>query len=213
MKNWILYIVLLISIPVIAQNKVDASKDSIGFPVKKITGFVSAITEVNFTRLNTSNSSGFAGGVRFSDKFLIGIYGVGLLTGLKASDFNSIKPIADYNVTFSHGGFLFSFKSKTIKNVSFFNTLKLGYGSLFLQSPYINLDYNLARDEVLVITPGFDTEIFITDWVKLNLGVGVRFIKGLSVAFVDVNGSKIPYYESSALEGANLSFSIIFGSF
>lgn len=213
MKNWVLYIVLLIGIPVFAQNQTDAKNDNIGLTVKKVSGFVSAVTEVNFTRLNTSNSSGFAGGIRFHDKFLIGIYGVGLMTTLKASDFNSIKPIADYNVSFSQGGLLVSFQSKRIKNISFFNTLKIGYGSLFLQSPYLDLDYKLARDEILILTPGFDTEIFIADWVKLKFGVGVRFVSGLSGKFTDVKNFKIPYYQSSALEGANLSFSLIFGSF
>jgi hypothetical protein len=213
LKNWVLYIVLFIGIPVFAQNQNDANKDNIGLTVKKVSAFVCAITEVNFTRLNTSNSSGFAVGARFNDKFLIGIYGVGLMTGLKASDFNSIKPIADYNVSFSQGGFLISFQSKSIKNISFFNTLKIGYGSLFLQSPYFDLDYKLARDEILILTPGFDTEIFITDWVKLNFGVGVRFISGLSGKFTDVKNHKILYYQHSALDGANISISLIFGSF
>lgn len=180
---------------------------------KKLTGMVMAITDITFTKQNVYTSCGIGGALRFNDRFYIGIYGLGLMTNLKSSDFNNLKSSANYQLSFSQGGLSMGYINSNIRKVLLSFSLKTGYGAVFMYNPQYVIDYTIARDEFLIVTPSFDAEFFIANWLKLNIGCGIRFIHGFSTRYFDQNGVKTLYYKSSALEGVNLSFSLFFGSF
>jgi hypothetical protein len=180
---------------------------------KKITGIVFTITDVTFSKQINYTSCGIGGALQINDKAYLGIYGMGLMSEIKASDFNYKNEISDYQVSFSNGGIFVGYKNTQLKNISFSSTLKFGYGAIFMYNSQLVIDYNYYRDEVIIINPSFDTEIYITNWLKLNVGVGVKFIHGFSEKFINQDGNQIQLYNGKSFEGFNLSFSLFLGSF
>ncbi len=180
---------------------------------KKKSGIIFTITEITYTKQSNYTSCGIGGALQINDKAYFGIYGMGLMSELKSSDFNNNADISNYNISFSNGGLYFGFKNTRLKNISFSSTLKLGYGAIFMYNPQLVIVYNNYRDEVIVINPSFDTEIYVTNWLKLNFGAGVKFIHGFSKQYLNQNGDQILLYNGKNLEGLNLSFSLFLGSF
>lgn len=180
---------------------------------KKITGMLSVITDITYTKNISYSSCGLGGAMRINDKLFVGIYGLGLMSYLNGSDFNNSNESENYQLSFSHGGIWFGYISSYLHDFSFSTSLKAGYGAVFMYDPRTTIDFFHARDELLIIMPSIDTEIYLKNWLKLNVGLGIKFIHGFSTRYMDKNGNNILYFKSSALEGANVSFSLFFGSF
>ena len=118
------------------------------------------------------------GGALMLDEFFIGGYGQG--TSYPDAMINDI----DRNIKFSHGGLWFGYVKDQYKLFHLFSSLKLGWGRARLRAE----DEPDVSDRIFVLTPEIGVEVNLTDFFKLSLGGGYRFVSGVSKLPVLDNG-------------------------
>ena len=136
--------------------------------------------------------------------FFIGAYGLALSTSHTYTDFPEC--LGDkVKLSFNHGGLWFGWEYKVKPFLGFALSAKVGAGSVSyynLDKPYFTgLDY--TKNDVLVVTPQFETNIRLFPALKLSIGIGYRALAGLDP---DV-------YNSSDFFSPVLNIGIFFGSF
>jgi len=201
----------LLGLTAISQNYNTIQYDSLCS--KKVTAILSTFTDLTFSKNLSFVSCGLGGAIRFDDKIFIGLYGLGLISEIKGKELNNNISTQNYNLNFSHGGIWLGYLTTNLADFSFSASLKAGYGAAFLYNPNTAIDFNNGRDDFFIILPSINSEVFITEWLKLNIGFGASFIKGFSSTYINEIGKKLNYYKHSSFEGANLSFALFFGSF
>lgn len=136
--------------------------------------------------------------------FFIGAYGLALSTSHVYDDFSEC--VGDrVKLSFNHGGLWFGWEYKIKPFLGFGLSAKVGGGSVSyynIDKPYFTgLDY--TKNDVLVVTPQFETNIRLFPALKLSIGIGYRALAGLDP---DV-------YNSSDFFSPVLNIGIFFGSF
>jgi hypothetical protein len=136
--------------------------------------------------------------------FFIGAYGLALSTSHIYDDFPEC--VGDrVKLSFNHGGLWFGWEYKIKPFLGFALSAKVGAGSVSyynIDKPYFTgLDY--TKNDVLVVTPQFETNIRLFPALKLSIGVGYRALAGLDP---DI-------YNSSDFFSPVLNIGIFFGSF
>lgn len=212
-KSSLILIFLLYQLLLNAQiNNVNDSLTSI-VSNRRLNGFLTLITDITMNDNRQFVMTGIGGAFSFNDKFYVGGYGMGLTTSIYQQwSFNGNKS-AEYQLNFAHGGLWLGLIDEPCKRFQNKFSIKIGWGALFLQNINTVINYNSARDEFLIISPQIETGIALTDWLRINLGIGVRFLSGISTLYKDQNGIMTKIYKSSDFEGINGSLTLSFGSF
>ncbi|MFZ4398947.1 MAG: hypothetical protein ACOYO1_02845 [Bacteroidales bacterium] len=196
-----------------AQKKMINDSLNIGSSDRLINGFLTLITDVTINEHKHFVMTGIGGAFLLKDKFFIGAYGIGLISSIHQS-VNAIDyQLIDCQLNYAHGGLWFGIKDVPCRKFQKTFNLKIGWGAVFLYNINNSINYNTARDEFLVITPQIETSYALTNWLRINIGLGVRFISGLSKQYIDRNGKRTDMYKSSDFEGFNTTITLSIGSF
>ncbi len=209
----ILIFLLLLQFTMFAQkeNIIDSLYASLDH--RKLNGFISLVSDITINEHIQFASTGIGAAFLFGNKFFIGGYGLGLVSTIQKSDILTDNTMLDYHLNYAHGGLWLGIIDSPCKRFHSSFSIKMGWGALFMYNINSPITYNLNRDEFIVITPQIETDIFITNWLRINFGLGVRFISGFSAQYKDSNGNFNNIYNSSEFEGFIASFSLNFGSF
>ncbi|MBL7963341.1 MAG: hypothetical protein JNM31_05780 [Flavobacteriales bacterium] len=160
-----------------------------------------------------SGISGFmggGGGVLFSQRLLVGGYGMGLTTQVERNIFFTDRDRAlKAELSFGHGGFWFQYSAMPHKPVHPVVGLQLGWGAAtwdFDDDQFHTQDNPAVRDiedRVFVITPTLGCDLNITPWFRPTILAGYRYVDGLS----------LPQTDADELDGFFLSIALLFGGF
>ncbi len=208
-----IFVLLLLQSNLFAQKEYVADSLKVGITDRKLNGFLCLITDVTINERMLFTSVGMGGAFLFADKYYIGGYGIGLISPNVQSNVIIDNINSDYQLNYAHGGIWLGIIESPCKRIETSFSLKIGWGALFLHNINSFIDYNKARREFFVITPQFETGILITNWLKINLGIGVRFLSGISTLSKSSNGNTAKLYNLSDFEGYTVSFTLNFGSF
>jgi len=208
-----IFLLFLFQFTLYAQNKSTSDTIKGNLSNRKLNGFLSLINDFTINEHQHFFSVGMGGAFLFANKYYFGGYGLGMISSLHRSDILTDNKIENYQINYSHGGLWMGIIDSPNKKINTSISIKIGWGAIFMYNINSTINYNLNRDEFLVITPQFEAGILITNWLKLNLGFGVRFLNGISSFYKDSNGNISPLYNSSDFEGFITSFTLSFGSF
>lgn len=187
----LLSLFLLACKALVAQDRLPVV-DSVKNPKIFISGLGGIISETSVLSNSLSDCIGAAGAFTINHYFFIGAYGLSLTTNHPVNDLVMYNKEIDstfygqkLRTNFTHAGIWAGFIFFPKKTVHLGISTKLGWGSIRLVKndvAYVNnvnylLDY--MNDNVMVVTPEIDVEIAITSWLKCNLGLGYRFVKGI----------------------------------
>jgi len=210
-KFTVLLFILLLHITVFSQNENDSLK-SISSN-RKLNGFITLLSDFTINEHQQFAMTGMGCAFLFNDRFFIGGYGIGLVSSLHRSGILTADLLNNYQLNYAHGGLWLGIIDSPYKKIHGIFSIKLGYGALFMHNVNTTIDYNINRDEFFVITPQIESVLLLTDWLRVNLGLGVCFLSGISIQYQAANGEKIFIYNSSDFEGFVASISFNFGSF
>ncbi len=118
------------------------------------------------------------GGALVLDDFFIGGYGMGTsypeLTLLQEID-GELQDVI-YNIRFKHGGLWFGYTHQQHKILHPYSSLKIGWGHTRLR----NDDFKAPSDRIFVLTPELGMEVNLTDFFKLGVSAGYRWVNGVN---------------------------------
>ncbi|MCX6229969.1 MAG: hypothetical protein NTZ33_00365 [Bacteroidetes bacterium] len=177
----------------------------------KFKGFVSLLTDVTINEQQHFSTVGMGGAYFFGNSMFIGCYGLGLVSPIHLSDILSDNTFNDYHVNYAHGGLWLGYIDYPSRLIHVNFTLKIGWGAIFLDDINKTINYNYKRSEFLVITPQYELEVMVTNWLRLDFGLGIRFISGMKLNYTDANGINRNLYNSSDFEGLIASFALKLG--
>lgn len=186
-KNILLFFALTLATISIAQTETFfGNNDSYG-------GFGGPMIE--FSQINGTlvGDVGGGGGLIIND-FFMGGYGLG--SEGASVDFEE----QSYDIDFGHGGLWFGYAHKEHKLVHVYSSLKIGWGSAELK---IDGDKKFD-DNLLALTPEAGIEFNITNWFKLGVTGGYRYVSGVD---------DLPVLTSDDFTGMTGALTFRFGGF
>lgn len=125
---------------------------------------------IEFSNINGSLVADVGGGGAFVvNEFFFGGYGLG--NDASSVEFEGQK----YDIDFGHGGLWFGYAFMQHKLIHIYSSFKVGWGSAKLK---VN-DDKLFDDNLLALTPDLGIELNITNWFKLGITGGYRYISGI----------------------------------
>jgi hypothetical protein len=205
MKNLnLILLLLLISSATMAQRN---PQTLVGEGVEFVSGFGSF--DVSFSSLGDEmvNMTGGSGALLINNQFYIGGYGMGMTNDVRINyddpDFGSVPYFAQY----SHGGLMLGFIINPEGLIHFGISSKVGWGSLYISRhnyfPGDDILPSTVNDDLFIAIPRGEVELNVTNWCKLNFGVGYQFTNGVDNVF----------YKKDDLTGMNYELSFMFGWF
>jgi len=213
-------ILLLFAIfPMLIQAQEEGSDNSFKYLFDgkkvKVTGFGAPIHEFSAYDKELAYCSGGGGAVLFDYSFFFGGYGMSLSNRFEKNFVRTLNDVFIYKYTYrlkmNHGGFWIGYIYKPQSVFHFSGSLKAGWGQL----AYYDSDYNIDkadeyyRDNIFVLTPQIEAEINFLRWLKVNAGVGYRYVGGIGTK--DEEGNEV--YKKNAFSSPIASISIMFGIF
>lgn len=139
--------------------------------------FGGPIFELSSVHNNFGFSTGGGGGIILNQTLMIGGYGMRLAPVIGTDVILNDVNYDNLEIAFGHGGLWIGYIHNYRKLIHFGASTKLGWGNITLN------DHRLANpyvDNVMVITPQVEAEMNISNWFKINLGVGYRFVSGIN---------------------------------
>ncbi|MBM3405356.1 MAG: hypothetical protein FJY10_10770 [Bacteroidetes bacterium] len=162
-------------------------------------------------------SSGGGGALVFNQTFLLGGYGLGLLTDHRTSLTlveNQLDTIVynDLKTSLTSGGFWVGYQEKSERFLDWGVTAKLGWGNLNLKDKEGNAG-KIVSDNVFLIEPQLEFIFKFTKWFHLNLGIGYRFVSGIDKEYINVDKEEVKYFKPDRYNSAIGTLSLVFGRF
>lgn len=163
MKNILLAFCLLLGIQLSAQH------ETLFDNVRSIGAFGGPMIEIGSINGEVGSDVG-GGGAVILDNVFIGGYGLG-------SDYPEIT-IDDelYNIRYKHGGFWLGYTSRTHKVAHLYSSVKIGWGRAQLRQE----KETLYTDRMFVMIPQLGVELNLTDFFKIALTGGYRWVNGIN---------------------------------
>ena len=191
----------------------------------KVSGF-GAYT-IGFSQYdgNLAVYNGGGGAVLLNQTVYFGLYGTGLSTRHKQSDFMITAPdntLINYDnvvTTFGHGGFWIGYIHDSYKPIHFGASTKIGWGSIGLTHDYYEYNYDtydsylIVDDHVFVLTPQLEMEMNLLRWFKINASACYQIVSGVSSSYVDEFGVKQNFFENKDFSQPVFNLSFVFGGF
>ncbi|GJM35016.1 MAG: hypothetical protein DHS20C18_40170 [Saprospiraceae bacterium] len=114
------------------------------------------------------------GGALILNNLFLGGYGM----GTEYPDYEIVggENAGQYNIKFGHGGLWFGYVAKQSKLVHFYSSFKLGWGKARLRQD----KETIFSDRIFAMTPEIGFEVNLTDFFKLSIGGGYRWVNGVS---------------------------------
>jgi hypothetical protein len=188
--------ILLCSSSLIAQQD-DPPQTLVGNGVESVSGFGGLILQFSSIDGDAAVFTGGGGAVLFNRQFYFGGYGLGLSSDVKV-DIEG----ASYDLDYGHGGFYMGYIFAPEKLTHWAFSTKLGWGQANLRniSQFVGPNYS---DNTFSITPMIEGELNITNWFKINAGIGYQYTVGVDKDLFD----------NSAFNSPSVGLSFLFGWF
>lgn len=154
----------------------------------------------NFSEVNNSFGVTFGGyGAWLIDHTVaIGGGGLGLTNDIKLDE----TPEGDRYIRFGYGGLYFGYLHTSSRLIHFTVETFIGSGEVNLRYSSDNEDL-LDDDRVFVIDPSVNGELNLTNFMRVTLGIGYRFVNGVNLEDLDDGDFSSP----------TIRVSVRFGSF
>ena len=151
----------------------DAPQTLLGNGIASVSGFGGMMLQFSSIADNAAVMTGGGGAALFNRRFYFGGYGLGLSSDLEIN----IEGL-DYTVDYGHGGFYLGYIFAPEKLAHMAISTKLGWGQATLTnlSQFVGPNYT---DITFSVTPMIEGELNITNWFKLNAGVGYQYTIGV----------------------------------
>ncbi len=232
-KHLTIILTMILSLSFMASNAQDEMKYLFSGAENNtsVSGFAAVFNEFSSFDKEFAFSMGGGAALLINQKIFIGGYGMGLTTR-HLNDFSWFDSKLERNLDyydlytrFGHGGFWLGYIFKPQKAIHFGANVKLGWGSVSItDKKYPGTDYkweNYNIDNVFVITPQLDMNLNLLKWMRLNVGVGYRFVTGLNETYAYLpEGGSAPediiqkeYYDKNALNSITGNITLAFGWF
>ncbi|MCR9249207.1 MAG: hypothetical protein NXI20_02245 [bacterium] len=149
-------------------------KTLIGNNLESISGFGGPMFQFTMIDGKAAVLTGGGGAVIMNNQIYVGGYGLGTVTTL-----NKTLDNVDYATSFEHGGLMFGYIIKPQEIFHIAIGTKLGWGEINTWNKEDAGLYDEA-DNIFVFNPTLEGEINVTQWFKLNAGVGFNSVVGVS---------------------------------
>jgi hypothetical protein len=145
-----------------------------------VSGFMAPIMEYSAMGDNFAFFMGGGGAILFNQAFFFGGYGEGLTTVYNHPTEHSYSnwPVQE-RISFGHGGFWTGYIHHSQAPIHAGISSKFGWGSIDIYDQDFKHSSTEFRDNVFVIIPQLEAEFNFFKWLKLNVGVGYRFVTGI----------------------------------
>jgi len=170
---------------------------------------------VEFSSLNKQFAVCLGGGAAMiiNQTLFIGGYFEGIVTNHYMKDIDTTIVQADKpKIAFEHGGIWLGYVYKPKKAIHGGLSMKLGWGEIDLKegegNPYSDYDY---RDRIFPIQPQAEMEFNMTDWFKINVGVGYRIVTGIDATYPVIDDDPVNFYEKNDFNSFVGTITLIFG--
>jgi len=208
----------------------DNSEPQYLFDIKniKLSGFGGAITDYSMIGGDFAISSGGGGAFLFNYNYFLGFYGLNVVTDIPRENIfskyhnpvtNPLPPMyLNLQLSFENSGVWFGYINNYKKLVHWGANIKAGQGLIALYDKKNNNKYDktayLFKDNVFVTTPEIEIEVNLLRWFKVNVGVGYRFVSGITnETYTNVNGDQVPLYKSNQFNSPYANVKLLFGGF
>jgi hypothetical protein len=207
MKKLIFVAVLLTSTQLVAQDG-GGNETWLGKGKLVSTGYGALSTQ--YTRLNEKSAvfTGAYGGWMINHKFMIGLAGYGLATNHQG--FDAMGEADKQNeLKMGYGGLMLEYTFLSEKKIHATTSLLVGAGAVVSGYRSDNVDsygdhfHSVGESDFSVLQPTVSVEANMTDWFRISLGAGYRF----------VNGSDLAGLCDKRLSAPTMSLSLKFGKF
>ena len=184
-----------------------------------VSGFGGLMMEFSGMNKQFAFSMGGGGAVLFNQSFFFGGYGMGTVNFPTYTYPQPSYDTQNKNIVFGHGGFYTGFVFKPNKPIHIGVSSKFGWGGITIMDDFYNNNYyypyeDYIVDQVFVITPQLEAEMNITNWFKVNMGLGYRIVTGVDATYKPINSTEnVPYFESNAFNSATFQLGLYFGWF
>lgn len=165
-------------------------------------------------------SNGGGGALLINQKFFVGGYGMGIST---EHDFPTIykqnpnEEIDNLRINFGHGGLWLGYINNSHKLIHWGISTRIGGGGISLMDRNIDYDedYEFSQDAVFVLSPSLEMEINLARWFKMNINAGYRLVTGISDEKYDSSaaGDQKSYYTSEMFNSPTIGIGFLFGGF
>ena len=191
MKRFLTILFTLSTLSVFAQRP----NVLIGNDYESISGFGGVLLSFSSLDGELASYTGGGGAVLLDNSFYFGGYGLGLNDD-RQINLNGVE----YDVDFSHGGFMLGYNIKPTNVFHVTVGSKLGWGNLeYTEDELINR--SRFSDNVFVLMPEVALEMNLTHWFKFNVGVGYQAVIGTDDDFYDEGDVNSPTVGVSFLFG------------
>jgi len=173
-----------------------------------ISGFGGPI--VGFTMIGDefAVTTGGGGAAIFNQSFYIGGYGEGLVTRhlvdlvLYDHSIGQNREYSNLHTQFGHGGLWLGYIHNPHNAIHWGISSKVGFGSASLTENTYNHDYSddLEYDNFFLLSPQIEVEMNLTQWFRLNFGVGYQLVTGLNKEYEFQDGNQVvlrEYFDQS----------------
>jgi hypothetical protein len=166
-------ILLLLAYSFFALFQLSAQDETL-FNNLDVTGaFGSVIIETGSINGEVGADVGGGGALVMSPLF-IGGYGMG--TSYPVHTVTTGEKPGDYDIKFGHGGLWLGVAPNSHKLIHFYGSTKIGWGKARLRQD----KESVFTDRVFVLTPELGVEINLTEWLKMGLTGGYRWVNGVT---------------------------------
>ena len=202
MKKLILFMILACLLMGVARIQAQ-EEDSIQFLLSenvKLSGFGAPFVEFSSITDEFAVCVGGGGALMINRSLFAGAYFEGIVTRHYMDELAEFANLERPQVSFEHGGIWLGYVYKHQKAIHGGLSMKLGWGSIDLDgeeiydNPLEDSDHN---DRIFVIQPQLEVEFNLTQWFKINVGAGYRFITGNDATYLDDQGNHIKYYSTN----------------
>ncbi len=216
--NYTMIILFVVSsITLFAQEEAEEKEMNYIFGGKgktKVSGFGGPIMGFSAIGNEFAFVMGGGGAVLLNQTFYIGAFGEGIATShYYEINEGNILPAQQGKINFGYGGFWLGYIHKSQNPVHFGVSTRLGWGSIYLNRFYndINYEYQVDPaylDNVFVFIPQLEAEFNFFKWMKMNVGIGYRVVAGINKEYLGE-----PLFDKKDFNKPQGTITLMFGYF
>jgi hypothetical protein len=182
-----------------------------------ITFYIGPMVAFSNVEGSFSVDLGATAGFVFREKFIIGAYGLNLMSNPPRADLSTIgyPTYTEGKIKMIQAGGVLGYIHKPENEFHWGGSCSGGLGliSLYATNPENQDSELLYDDRVIIVVPKLFVELYMTNWFKVNTGIGYRFFGKVNGAYTNKAGELIPTFNKSDYNKPELSISLLFGRF
>ncbi len=165
----------------------------------RFSGFGGPLIEFSSINGDLAVSSGGGGAALLNNRFFFGGYGMGLTNEVNFTLENQMQ----VETEMGHGGMWLGGIIKPNKILHFGVSTKLGWGSIDTYDVSFTQRRSLGDDDIFVVTPQVEMELNVARWFKINVGAGYRKVIGVEETM----------YQATDFDSGVVTLGFLFGWF